>query len=408
MIVQGQSKSMITLQKFRDFEEAESIRLEWDQFVEMQTADIFLSYDWCRIWWKYYGKKREPLLFVFWNDAKICGILPMFRERIRLGPLSVNIVRLMCTDYSPVTVSLAVRTEFLNEVILQLLEELRKINTLDILYFGALCGRYPDTDILTTILKNHLGQDYRIETRESDVQTYFCVEPDLEKQLSTMNKNNRKMMRRIYKLIQERGLDLHSTVATIETLPDMFDGLVKTHQAQWNEIGMPGHFIVWPMAIQYHREMAEAQARNGRLRLMEIWLSEVPIGYLYMYKFGDTYLDFISGRFHFQDENKITFHRTSFGEVLKLANTENVQWIDAMRGSYEYKEQLGGKILPVKNLIVYLSKGGHNVKIHIIVLTIWLLNILYFKIWRRRIMPRIGIRNRHFLDLWVRAHFLVS
>ena len=102
---------MITFQKFQNFEEAEPIKSEWDQFVEAQTADIFLTYDWCRIWWKYYGRKREPLLFVFRNNGQICGILPMFRGKIRLGPFSARVVKLMCTDYSPVSISIAVRTE---------------------------------------------------------------------------------------------------------------------------------------------------------------------------------------------------------------------------------------------------------------------------------------------------------
>ena len=397
---------MTTFQKFRNFEEAEPIRQEWDRFVEAQTADIFLTYDWCRIWWKYYGRKREPLLFVFRNDGRICGVLPMFREKIRLGPFSARVVKLMCTDYSPVTISIAVLHENLEEVIPLMLEELRKTHPWDILFFGTLCGRYPDTDLLAGILKNHLDEKFCIESLQRGVQTYFRIEPDSEKQLLPMSSSNRNMWRRVYKFIRVNSLDLNSRLASQETLQKMFDEMLSAHRAQWNEKGMPGHFIEWPMASQFHRELAESQAKHGRLRLMEIRLNQTTIGYEYTYKFGDTYLHFNSGRLHFKDEDKIHFHRVAFGEMFGFARKENVRWIDSMRGLYDYKKQFGGELLLIKNIVVYSSKEGHTINMKLLLLTIWMLNTGYSKIWRRRVLPRFGIKNRRFLDLWVRTHFL--
>lgn len=399
---------MITFQKFKDFEELEPIKSEWDRFVEAQTADIFLTFDWCRIWWNYYGRKREPILFVFRNNGQICGILPMFREKIRLGPFSAGVVKLMCTDYSPVTVSIAVRTENLVEVIRLLLEELQKSHPWNILFFGALCGRYPDTDLLASTLRKHLGEKYFIETRQRDVQTYFRIEPDWERQLLLMHKANRNHTRRIYKTIRNNDIDLNSRLASQETLQKMFDMMCVAHRAQWNERGLPGHFIEWPMASQFHRELAETQSKYDRLRLMEIRLNQTTIGYEYLYRFGDTYLHFNGGKLHFKDESKIHFHRVAFGEMCGFSNKENVRWIDSMRGSYDYKKQFGGQLLPIKNVIVYSSKEGHSLKMKLFLLTIWLLNTGYSKIWRRRVMPRIGIKNRRFLDLWVRTHFLAE
>jgi CelD/BcsL family acetyltransferase involved in cellulose biosynthesis len=399
---------MITFQKYQNFEEAEPIQSEWDRFVEAQTADIFLSFDWCRIWWKYYGRKREPLLFVFRNDGQICGILPMFREKIRLGPFSARVVKPMCTDYSPVTVSIAVRTENLEEVIPLLLEGLQKLSPWDILFFGALCGRYPDTDLLVGILKNHLGEKYCIESPQRDVQTYFRIEPDWEKQLLLMHHDCRHSTRRVYKTLLNNDLDLNSRLASQETLRKMFDEMAVAHRAQWNEKGMPGHFIEWPMAHQYHRELAETQAKYDRLRLIEIRLNQTTIGYEFLYRFGDTYLNYSGARIHFKDERKIHFHRVAFGEMCRLANKENIRWIDSMRGSYDFKKQFGGQLLPIKNVIVSSSKEGHALKMKLFLLSVWLLNIGYSKIWRRRVMPKFGIKNRRFLDLWVRTHFLAE
>ena len=40
----------------RSFDELQRLREPWDRLALKAGSEIFLTYDWCRIWWKYYGK----------------------------------------------------------------------------------------------------------------------------------------------------------------------------------------------------------------------------------------------------------------------------------------------------------------------------------------------------------------
>ena len=395
---------MIELQKFTTFEEVESIRLEWDRFVEAQTADIFLTYDWCRIWWKYYGNKREPVIFILRSDGNICGILPMFVEQIRVGPIFMKIMKLMCSDYSPVTIPIAIEREHIKTGFTLILKEIMKTKAFDLIYFGALSGRYQDTNILVEAINNELGNEWVVEVKELDVQTYFSVENCWEKQMERMSQSHRRNTRRVYKEIRDRGMSLTTDFATRETLPSMFEGFIRMHQEHWQKLGKPGHFAQWPFAYDFHKEVAGALVDMDRLRLAEIKLDNRTIGYEYMYKLGNTYCWFLPARAELDKNTKIDFLRLSFGEKVKKAVTDGVTCIDAMRGQYQYKNMMGAESLPVYGVYAFPTNTACVLKVNIFRWFIRLMHILYSKIWLRRVAPRIGFIPGQYNDLWVRSH----
>jgi len=68
----------IVVEVYDNFEDLLDMQPSWDSFMEEMNAEIFLTYDWCRLWWKYYGKKRDLKVFVFKQNDNISGILPLF------------------------------------------------------------------------------------------------------------------------------------------------------------------------------------------------------------------------------------------------------------------------------------------------------------------------------------------
>src|SRR5437879_5515859 len=62
-----------------------SLRREWDDLVSARTGDIFQSFDWMFLWWKYYGvhPDRRLHILVFRADSRPAGIAPLFLEQDR-------------------------------------------------------------------------------------------------------------------------------------------------------------------------------------------------------------------------------------------------------------------------------------------------------------------------------------
>jgi len=95
MEIAARYRSSPTFVRYSAIEDAETIRKEWDDFIEKETGDVFFTYDWCRVWWRHYGNRR--------NRSSMCSATagdlrhpPDVRERIRLGPVSTTVVKLMC------------------------------------------------------------------------------------------------------------------------------------------------------------------------------------------------------------------------------------------------------------------------------------------------------------------------
>jgi CelD/BcsL family acetyltransferase involved in cellulose biosynthesis len=80
---------------FDSFDELASMQQEWDNFVESVGSEIFLTFDWCRIWWKYYGKNRTLRVFVFRINNELLGIIPLFFEKIWLGLVPIRTVKIV-------------------------------------------------------------------------------------------------------------------------------------------------------------------------------------------------------------------------------------------------------------------------------------------------------------------------
>jgi CelD/BcsL family acetyltransferase involved in cellulose biosynthesis len=407
MEIAARYRTSPTFVRYSAIEDAEPIRKEWDDFIEKETGDVFLTYDWCRVWWRHYGTRREPFIYVFRDGGEICGILPMFRERIRLGPVSTTVVKLMCSDSSPVTVPFPVRRDHLKSVVPMFLEELRKVVQWDLLYLGAICGRYPDSEDLLEAIRGYKGEKLSVDARQVDQQIYYRLQESWEQQVEGLSYGQRKNVRKACKEILKRGMKLESRFADRENLAAHFDRFVSIHQAHWQEKGMPGHFSEWPSAYEYHREMASTQLSLGRLHLMEVLLDGKCLGYEYMYHAGDTYLTFLNGRTGIDLGRKIDY-RIIFREIVKWGVSEGARWIDSMRGRYDYKVLLGGELYPIRAIFVSREAFLPRAKVAVFRFSAWALDVWYSKIWRRRIAPLLGLKPGEFLDLWVRSHMLAK
>jgi CelD/BcsL family acetyltransferase involved in cellulose biosynthesis len=407
-VVRQEVRGEINVEVATTFEQLASIQNEWDDFMESIGGEIFLTFDWCKTWWKYYGTNRQLMIFLFRDAERLCGVLPMFSECVGPVPVSLTVVKMVGSDFMPVTFSVPVKDEMLERVIPAFTGRLNEECQWDLLYLGAVCGKYTSVERLVGTLKTVTDGACRVDVRANEVQTYFQLAGSWEEQVAGLSQRQRTKTRRVYKEIQSKGMSLTSAFATGPALTQWFTDFVQMHQGQWQQVEMPGHFADWPSSYEFHKEMAEAQLARNRLRLLQIKLNDSVIGYDYMYKFGQTYQWFLTARSGLERDSRIDFHRISFGEKVEKALKDDVRFIDAGRGEYEYKMVMGGKLFPVHSILVYQNRPLARAKVEYFRSFVSLINILYSKIWRRRVAPRLGIKAGPFWRWWIRTYMLSS
>ena len=392
---------------FCSFEELAPLREQWDNLAASVGSEIFLTYDWCRIWWKYYGANRDLRVWVFQKGADLVGVVPLFIETMWLGPVQIRAARLLVCDHTLAQFSVPIVSSHLEEVIGRLGEALLR-EKWDILHIGPIAGLYGHYDALKDALHRAFSEMCSVSCKQKQVQTYYFLAETWEAQLAGLSKSGRKHIRRsrreLEEVMRDEPGDLAYDLAATENVDEMFSEFVDMHQNIWRKKGRPGHFGDWPDAVDFHREMAHTQLERGRLRLMRIHWGQRCLAYEYAYRFGDKYFAFLSARSGSQDVADIGLGSVMFAEHVKAAMSENVKYIDDMESKYDYKLRLGGRLFPMKDIYVIRRKLLSVVRTRVFWLLSKLLHLGYFRIWYMRIAPRLPLRRRPIWRTWIRSH----
>jgi hypothetical protein len=390
---------------FEDFESLSSMQHEWDTFMEEIRGEVFLTYDWCRLWWKYYGKGRVLKIFVFRQHGHIIGILPLFRDVVGLGPINMSFIKIVGTDFIPITINIPIKKDHINDIIKSVVRNLNELFRWDIIYIGAICGKCETVEQIEKAFIDALPASYNVMQKTTNVQTYFKIADSMEKQIASFNKTKRKRLRQFYNNAEENGKTI-SDYAEETNYDVYFNAFVNMHQTKWQKEGQAGHFGDWPDSYNFHYETASTQLKHGRLRLLRLKICDQDAGYQYSYKFGETYYLFLNARVEEEQFKSLNYYTLLLCEDAKHAMAQDIKYFDAMRGRYDYKLYLGGYLLPVRNIFVHSRQPIKLIRILSFRLLFSLIDILYIKIWRRRVLPRLGIRPAQFNKLWIRTHML--
>ena len=389
---------------FETFDEIRERAEAWDQFMLSVNAEVFLTFDWCRTWWEFYGGRRILRICWFTSDGHTVAILPLLLDRIGVWPGITTFCRMVSTDYVPVAVSLPIVPEAMSRVMDALRDRLLawKVSYVQL---GPLAGNYAHLTQLCAASSENLAPGYRTTLRQMEVQTYFTIQESWEDQLAALSKQERKRLRQVYRDVETSGSRIESRLASPSSFDATFDGFVAMHQARWASEGKAGHFRAWPHALAFHRNAARCQLEKDRLRLLEVSLDGTPVGYKYAYRFGATYYAFLDARSLEAAAGRITYARLLFGELVRTAMAEGgIRWIDSMRGEYDHKSHLGGETRPVHMLDVVSNETGKRMRVGLLRLFATALDRGYYRLGRRRIVPRLGLGRSSFAGLWVRLH----
>jgi CelD/BcsL family acetyltransferase involved in cellulose biosynthesis len=391
---------------FNSFDDANLLQEEWDDFIEKNGYEVFLTFEWCRVWWKYYGPKRQLKIFIFRHCDRIVGIVPLFWERLWVGPVSARVVKMVGTDYMPITVSFPIFKELLGDVLGLLKAQIDREWQWDILYIGALAGSYDCFDILFEKVNEKYGKDYSYYNKTSGVQIYFPVRESWDDQVSSLDRKQRTNARRAFREIEKRNVSVTSNVASDKDSEQVFEDFVKEHQGSWQKKNMPGHFGDWPYAHEFHREVSKLLQKHDRLRILQILYDDECVDYEYLYKIDDRYCWFLNARSDAAYEAGLDFKWIAFRAKIELAISEGVKIIDGMRGVYDYKMHMGGEALPIKNLYIIPKKFLSFFRARLFQVMAWALDIIYFKIWCVRVGPKLGWKRGFLWKSWIKTHVL--
>jgi len=122
------------------FDEVTCSQSEWDEASLRLGGSIYMSYDWLRVWWEFYGKGKELRLFIFRDGQRIVALLPLYLEILGVSPVKLRVARLVGANIPPKAFDPAVDEGASQAVFEHVINRLFLWDKCDLLSYGPVSG----------------------------------------------------------------------------------------------------------------------------------------------------------------------------------------------------------------------------------------------------------------------------
>jgi CelD/BcsL family acetyltransferase involved in cellulose biosynthesis len=386
------------LETIGSFEEAATIAPEWDALVERLDGSLYMTFDWCRVWWRHYGRGRELRLMAVRDGDELAGVLPLFVERLGLRFGRARVAKVVGSDHTNAMVDPPVEPRLAAAAWTSALEQLVERDRCDLVHVGPISGQSAQLDALR-------GLPGLMRDRVTGSHTVFELPDGFDAYLRSLSKNQRSNYRRN---VNKLGKAFDFQVDVVPDGPELereFEAFVEMHQAQWRAAGNLGHFGDWPRSLDYNRDLVRTLAQDGRVRLIRLLADGRVVSYYFCFESNGTYYWRLPARLTGEEWDRFALGRVGLLKMLEVAGAEGATAIEAGTGRYEYKEKLNARSLPVHSVTLRGSGLAARCRARLALAAGDLLNLAYYRLWFARVAPRLGIPLRPLWRSWIRSRF---
>lgn len=392
----------LTVKVLRSFEEAASLRELWDKLVLELQAELYGSFDWCRIWWSHYGRGRELRIFAFYAGGELVGVVPMFRERLWICG-GLRIAKLVGCDFALALCSLLVHASGASEAIRRVVSYWLNEGGCDAVWLGPLNGSDSSREHARLACRSLASEVAIARDAEIGVHSSFHLPPSFEEYVQGLDKRQKQNFRRDMNLLQRSFKTESDTIVGEEEAVSEFETFQRMHAEQWAAQGKLGHFQDWPDGLAFNRDLTRELARLGRLRFYRLLVDGKVVSYQYGYRLGDRLCWRLPARPAAREWDRFGLGRVGLMKMIEDAIAEGVRHIEGGCGHYDYKVQLGAKEYPLGSLLISSTRVGSRLRCRCLVLVSRLLHLLYYRIWFGRIAPKLPLPRRSLWRSWIKT-----
>ena len=226
----------LRLDVISSFEEAEAIAEEWDELVAKLNASLYMTFDWCRVWWRHYGHGRTLRLMAVRADHELVGIMPFFIETLGFPIVRTRVAKFVGSDSTVALVEPVVRIDIATDAFALVVEHLFGDDRVDLIHVGPCPGESASID---AVRRGAIGIPQvaeLVQDRERGSHTAFYMPDGFDAYLASLSKNQRSNYRRNVNKLNNAFEFKVDRVSDPASLAIEFETFVQMHQAQWKAV----------------------------------------------------------------------------------------------------------------------------------------------------------------------------
>ena len=395
----GQDDTLKNLeyQTWDRFEDVSHLKCQWNDLAA-RAGDILCSYDWCEIWWKYFSRWRRLEIHTLHDGDRMVAVLPLFRETIRPGGISLRTVRVLGCDYTIGVVGLAIEPAYAERFMRMLLDRLGRTESWDILQIGPMRSYVSVCEQVGQACASHADVQTVILGRRDNWCTLFHLPGTNEKFIASLPTGARSDTRRRERRLSEHHQVEISTVTTPEQVQPAMDALIRLHQKRWADKGEPGQFGSVAYVEEFHRELAQRLVETSQLVLITLKADGETVAATYGYCWGRRTHGLFVGNCCDEQWHRYGLGKIMYSHLIRHAIASGSTVLDDGRGIYEHKLELGGKLYGERSLLAVRRGWNSRLRFWMALRAAYLVHVVYSRIWDDKIRPRLSLKpkSRHF------------
>jgi len=365
--------AQLSIEVIKDLNTFDSISRQWNDLVEETDSHIFQTFEWQRIWWKYFGENSESHflhIILFRQNDHLIGIAPFFVDLYKyFGKPLYRCLRLIGSkimqDADKMSTGWLTHSDYLDLIIKPGYEDVvyqglrdyfLQYEVLDDIIMEEIDGR---SSLLSNfvVLLNEINDFWKVEIENSSVCPIVELNGDWDQFLKGLSSNMRYQVRRFIKRASDGNkkkiFDIYQFDKEEEIGP-AYEKLVHFHQNRWNDRGRPGAFNEQRM-YQFYKEITSTFHKKGWLQFQKVTVPEqknqcVAIDLMFRYN-KTVYLihrgfDDSSSYAEYGPGNSLLY------TVIKEAADDGFKCYDFLRGDESYKFRVATNAIQNKNIII--------------------------------------------------------
>jgi CelD/BcsL family acetyltransferase involved in cellulose biosynthesis len=385
------------------FADAEPFRSSWNELVLRSGVDIYQTYDWCRIWWQYYGERRQLHLLLYFSGEELMGLIPAFIETLWLGPARLRVAKLVGADFTLQLCNLPVVSDALTIVVSRTVRYFLGEHGCDLLLFGPLSGRGARSDKILSVGRHERDIVARAESLGNSCNTFFHLPESFNEYLKALDRKPRSNFNRQSTQISKAYRVTCDVVCDETEVSAAFEEFCMLHDAQWRVVGKLGHFGDWPHAREFNRDMVRSLGGQGLVRFYRIFADDQVVSSQFVIVFGGTAYWRLPARVCGPQWDRFGLGAIGLVEQIRAGISERIKTLEGGRGHYAYKLQYGGCELPLRTLQFVRRGSGVLTRVRLFGALAYLFNMAYYKVVFARLAPRLRALRRPLMPVWIRS-----
>lgn len=321
-----------------------SLEQHWDGLLAASVnPNIFLTFDWCSIWWQTFKNERLELNVIsVWREDELVALAPLYREKGLSSSLKF------------MGAGAPLYPDYLNFIVKEGYEEgateaiMNAVMSVSWDYFNI--SDIDEQSILLPLIKKYSQRYGRIYTKKAARCPYISLPNTYDEYSARLEREHRRKIRGTHKKVAAAFAKIEFGSWPWEDITQGLEELSRLHRKRWEQKD-EAHTFEEKKYIDFHRVFCATAVKKKYVNICYLKFGPALAALIYMFHYGNK-------DYYYQSGFDPAFYSYRPGillldYVIKCAIGHQMKEFDFLRGNHSYKKEWAQEVRNTVSMLFF-------------------------------------------------------